>query len=110
MNFLCVYIREAHPADGSQSPKNVEEGIIFNKPRTADERAHIAGACMLRFNFSFPMVLDELSDEVEAKYMAGPVRLYVLDADGRITWKSGLGPHYLNVDGYQAAVERAVSA
>jgi hypothetical protein len=65
---------------------------------------------MLRFNFSFPMVLDEMSDEVDAKYMAGPVRLYVLDADGRITWKSGLGPHYLDAEGYLDAVERAVSA
>jgi hypothetical protein len=110
MNFLCVYIREAHPADGSQSPKNVDEDIIFNKPTTDDERAHIAGACMLRYNYSFPMVLDDMEDTVDTKYMAGPVRLYVLDADGRIIWKSGLGPHYLDADGYEAAVEQAVSA
>ncbi len=106
MNFLCVYIREAHPADGSQSPKNEAEGIIFNTPKTPDERAHIAGACMLRYNFSFPMVLDEMSDTVDGKYMAGPVRLYVLDAAGKVAWKSGLGPHYLDPDGYQAAVEQ----
>ena len=58
VRFVCVYVEEAHPTDGSQSPKNEAEGILFARPTNADERAEIAAVCMLRINFSFPMVLD----------------------------------------------------
>lgn len=109
MHFLCVYIKEAHPTDGSQSPANVDDGILFEQPKTEDERAELAGACMLRYNFSFPMLLDNMTNEVESRYMAMPERLYVLDEDGRVTWKCGLGPHYFDPDGFEKAVKRQVS-
>ena len=104
-HFLCVYIKEAHPTDGSQTPSNVDDGILYAQPTTDDERAEIAAACMLRYDFSFPMVLDNMTNEVEAKYMAMPERLYVLDADGRVRWKCGLGPHYFDPDGFEVAIE-----
>ncbi len=63
---------------------------------------------MLRYNFSFPMVLDDMTNEVEAKYVAMPERLYVLDENGRVTWKCGLGPHYFDPDGFEDAVRRQV--
>ncbi len=108
MEFLCVYIKEAHPTDGSQSPSNVDDGVLFLQPTTEDERAEIAGVCMLRYNFTFPMVLDNMTNEVEAKYMAMPERLYVLDEAGKVTWKCGLGPHYFDSDGFAAAVKDVV--
>ncbi len=88
MEFLCVYIKEAHPTDGSQSPANVDDGVLYLQPTTADERAEIAGVCMLRYNFTFPMVLDEA---------------------GRVTWKCGLGPHYFDAAGFEAAVKEVVA-
>ena len=105
MHFLCVYIKEAHPIDGSQSPANIDDEVLFTQPTSADERADIAAVCMLRYNFSFPMVLDNMTNEVEDKYVAMPERLYVLDADGRVAWQGGLGPHYFDPDGFVAAVE-----
>ena len=110
MNFLCVYIKEAHPTDGSQSPGNVEEGILFKQPTTADERAEVAAACMLRFNFSFPMVLDDMSNEVVETYLGNPERTFILDANGIVTWRCGLGPHYFDPDGYEAEIRRMVGA
>ena len=106
-HFLCVYIKEAHPTDGSQAPSNVDDGILYAQPTTDDERAEIAAACMLRYNFSFPMVLDNMTNEVEANYIAMPERLYVLDADGRVRWKCGLGPHYFDAGGFEEAIEAA---
>ena len=104
--FVCVYIKEAHPTDGSQSPPNVDEGVLYAQPTNADERAAVAAACMLRYNFSFPMVLDELTDGVERDYKAWPERLYVIDRDGNVAWKCGLGPYGFDPDGF----ERAISA
>ena len=105
VHFLCVYIKEAHPTDGSQSPSNIDDDVLFAQPTTEDERAEVAAACMLRHNFSFPMVLDDMTDVVGSTYMAMPERLYVLDADGRVTWKCGLGPHLFDPDGFEAAIK-----
>ena len=105
VEFLCVYIKEAHPTDGSQSPPNLDDDVLYAQPTTDDERAEVAAACMLRFNFSFPMVLDNMTNEVEGKYKAMPERLYMLDANGRVTWKCGLGPHLFDPDGFEQAVK-----
>jgi hypothetical protein len=110
VNFLCVYIKEAHPTDGSQSPSNLDDDVLFTQPTTEDERAEVAAACMLRHNFSFPMVLDDMTDVVGNTYMAMPERLYVLDADGRVTWKCGLGPHLFDPDGFEAAIKKQAAA
>lgn len=107
-HFLCVYVQEAHPTDGSQSPANLDDEVLFTQPTTEDERAEIAAACMLRYNFSFPMVLDRMTNEVESRYVAMPERLYVLDQDGRVTWKCGLGPHYFDPDGFEQAIREQV--
>lgn len=106
IHFLCVYIKEAHPTDGSQSPDNIDDDVLFTQPTTEDERAEVAAACMLRFNFSFPMVLDDMTDEAGTAYMAMPERLYVLDGDGRVTWKCGLGPHLFDPDGFEDTIKK----
>ena len=110
VHFLCVYIKEAHPTDGSQSPSNLDDDVLFTQPISDDERAEVAAACMLRFNFSFTMVLDDMTDQTGSTYNAMPERLYLLDAEGRVTWKCGLGPHLFDPDGFEAAIEEVVSA
>jgi len=110
VRFVCVYIKEAHPTDGMQSKANIDENILYASPRTDDERADIAGVCMLRYNFSFPMLLDNMTDEAEAKYAALPERLYVIDADGRIAYKGGLGPHCFDVGEFEHALESVTAA
>lgn len=108
MNFLCVYIKEAHPIDGVRSQANDQEDILFKAPTTDDERAEIAGTCMLRYNFTFPMVLDQLTDPTEDEYKALPDRLYLLDAAGNVAWKSGPGPHYFNAEDWYAEIHKLV--
>ena len=103
IQFICVYVEEAHPTYGSQSPKNEAEGILFARPTNADERAEVAADCMLRINFSFPMVLDNMNNETVSTYVAMPERLYLLDENGRVTWKCGLGLHYFYADGFERA-------
>ncbi len=110
IHFLCVYIKEAHPTDGSQSPSNLDDDVLFAQPTTADERAEVAAVCMLRYNFSFPMVLDDMTDVVASTYMAMPERLYVLDAAGRVTWKCGLGPHLFDPEGFEAAIKEQIAS
>ena len=102
--FCCVYIKEAHPLDGGVLPDNTLEGIEVDSPDTQEERATIAATCMLRYNFPFRMVLDNMTDEAEDKYRSGPDRLYVIGKDGNVTWKSGLGPFYFDVEAWYEAL------
>jgi hypothetical protein len=89
---FCIYIREAHPDDGWQVEMNVDDDVVFNEPTTADERAEMAQTCMLRLNLAMPMLLDDMTNAVDAAYVALPERLYVLDRDHRVAWRSVSGP------------------
>ena len=100
-----MYIQEAHPEDGWQVPMNVTDDVVFSQPKTDDERAEVAEACVLRLNFEMPMLLDDESNQVDTKYMALPERLYLLDADGIITYRSGIGPWNFDVEAWQSAIE-----
>ena len=41
-------------------------------------------ACMLRYNFSFPMLLDTMDNDAEVKYQSWPDRLFIIDREGKI--------------------------
>ena len=66
-----------------------------------DERAEIASAFVLRFKFSFPTVLHNLSDDVEKAYKTMPARVHISDAFWTVTWKCGLGPHPFDLMGFK---------
>lgn len=110
VQFLGVYIREAHAEGEDQVPRNLEESVVFEQPETADERADVAAACMLRYNFSFPMLLDGMDNDAEEKYISWPDRLYLVGADGKIAHQSGLGPFYFDVDAFEEAIRTNLSA
>ena len=102
-----VYIREAHADGEDQVIRNLNEGVIFQQPQSVDERAEVASACMLRYNFSFPMLLDGMDNDAEEKYVSWPDRLYVIGRDGRIAYQGGLGPLYFDVDEFEQALAQA---
>ena len=109
IHFVCVYIKEAHPIDGSQAPSNLDDEVLFAQPTTTEARAEVAAACMLRFNFSFPMVLDNMKNEAEGKYFAMPERLYVIDSLGVIQWKCGIGPHFFDPNGFEKSIKDQIT-
>ena len=104
VQFLGVYIREAHAEGEDQVPRNLKEDVVFTQPETEDERAGIAAACMLRYNFSFPMLLDGRDNDAEEKYVSWPDRLYLIERNGKVAFKSGLGPLYFDVDEFEQAI------
>ena len=90
--FAFVYIREAHPSDEWQKPENVEEGIVHEQPRTLAARLELAGTLVDRFGIRTPTLVDDLGDTASACYAAWPARVYVIETDGEISFKSGVGP------------------
>ena len=100
VNFLCVYIREAHPTDGWAVPDNVD----YAEPKTIEERAAVARVCKLRLNLEMPMLLDNMDNAVDDLYNALPERLYVLDKEGRVAWRSVAGSFGFDVEAWAEAI------
>ena len=108
MAFLTVYITEAHPSDIWQMQSNIKDQVVFASPKNEEERASIAGACVRKLGIKFPSVLDEFGNGTEKAYTGWPDRLYLIDANGRIAYKSKPGPFGFEPDQLGAALARTV--
>jgi hypothetical protein len=91
--FLAVYVREAHPGDGAWPGgfKN-EEGTPINQPADTQQRVAVASQCSKKLEISMPLLVDEIDDRVGRAYSGMPDRLYIIDREGRVAFKSGRGP------------------
>ena len=103
-----VYITEAHPSDVWQMESNIKDKVVFASPRDEQERSAIAGSCVRKLGIKIPAVLDEFGNSTEAAYTAWPDRLYVIDTQGRITFKSKPGPFGFKADELKAALEKTL--
>ena len=92
VEFVCVYIQEAPPSDGWQIPMNDTDEVVYAQPTSEEARVEVASACLLDLQLEMPLVLDEMSNEVDTAYAALPERLYVVDSNGVIAFAGKQGP------------------
>jgi hypothetical protein len=90
--LILVYVREAHPSDGWWMLSNQRIGIELPQPTTNDERRNVAQTCRQHLELDIPFVVDSVDDAVGARYSGMPNRLYLIDREGRVAFKSGRGP------------------
>ena len=105
-----VYITEAHPSDVWQMESNVKEQVVFASPHSEDERAFVAGACVRKLGIEIPAVLDEFGNSTESAYTAWPDRIYLIDAGGRVPYKSRPGPFGFKAEELKAVLLKVVAA
>ena len=105
LEFLYVYIKEAHPSDEWQMDSNVEEDLVFTQPKTFEERMGLAQAFVTEMEIEGPVVVDEIDNIANACFAAWPERLYVIDTEGRITYKGGMGPFEFDTDELEEFIE-----
>ena len=91
--FVMVYVREAHPTDGWRMESNDRLGAITAQPKTYDERVAVAQKCGRVMSLAFPMLVDTIDDAAGTRYSGMPGRLYVIDREGKVAFKSGRGPY-----------------
>ncbi len=90
--FVAVYVREAHAVDGAFSANNENSGIVIKQPRTLSERTDVAKLCTSKLEITTPLVVDTIDDRVGHAYSGSPIRLYLVDQDGKIAYQGGRGP------------------
>jgi len=90
--MYVVYITEAHASDVWQMPSNIRQNVVFAQPKTIEERYGIADSCVRKLNIKMPAIIDSFNDVTEKAYTGWPDRIYVLDQDGRVAFKTKPGP------------------
>lgn len=90
--FFVVYIQEAHPIDAWQLESNVKDDVLVATTTSEDERHKVAGVCLTKLGIELPAVIDEPDNRVERAYTGWPDRLYVINREGRVAYKSAAGP------------------
>jgi hypothetical protein len=93
IQFIFVYVLEAHPTDGWKTPSNTAADIMYSQPVNMDERAKVANDWRSAYGFESPIVLDWPDNRINDDYDGSPERLYVLDSEGVVTFKSEQGPY-----------------
>jgi hypothetical protein len=52
----------------------------------------VAGTCSVNLGIEFPALVDTMDNRSERAYTAWPDRIYVVDREGNIAYKSEAGP------------------
>ena len=104
-----VYIQEAHPSDLWQMSSNVRDEVVFSSPKTDAERIDVATACVRRLGIELPALIDGIEDGTERDYTGWPDRLYVIDTEGRVAYKSRPGPFGFHPPEMEEALQRTLA-
>jgi hypothetical protein len=109
VNFLLVYIREAHSNDRWQSTRNERAGVNLPPAATMTEKEDHAKMCSRKLHLNFPAVVDKMDGSVETAYNAWPSRAFVLGADRRVLYSTRLTELDFHADEMESVL-RNVSA
>ncbi len=106
VEFVVVYIREAHPEDGWVITSNREQDIAFNDPTNNEERMEAAASCAIRLKIKIPVVVDDIDDKIASAYGALPDRLYLIGKGGKVAYQGEQGPWGFDPAKLAEAIER----
>jgi len=102
---VIVYVREAHPnllEEGNQT------GVVGN-PKDLKERVILATQCVSQYKFTIPMVIDGMDGKVNQDYQAAPVRVTVVDIDGKVAFYAGKGPADFRIPPVERTLTRLIA-
>ena len=118
VQFLNIYIREAHPIDGwwlgrRLTKKPVERyapkvSMGYYDPKDIEERRSVAGDCNSALDYGVPTYVDNMDDAVNKAYAAWPTRLYLIGLDGRVVYAGGMAPYNYKPAEFKAEIEKYI--
>ena len=109
VDFVVVYIREAHPEEGWVVTMNRDTGIAVQDPTTDAERETVAATCAIQLKIRMPVVVDKVDDAVARAYGALPDRLYLIGKGGRVAFQGEPGPFGFKPEALEAAIDSALA-
>lgn len=94
VDFMLVYIREAHPGSILSVPDGMGGTRLEVLPQTStvDERLKAVRQLIKLRKLTMPAVIDDEASTVKRAYASWPDRLYIVGVDGKIAYKGRPGP------------------
>jgi type I thyroxine 5'-deiodinase len=84
---------------------NVKDNVLFATPKTMEERSAVAGSCVRKLGIKFPAVIDNIDNKTEQAYTGWPDRLYLIDREGKVAFKSKPGPFGFKPEQLESAIK-----
>jgi len=117
IQFVSIYIREAHPVDGWWLGRRLTKNLIrmifgtqasmeHYDPKTIEERRAVAGECETALQYGIRTYVDDMDDAVNQVYAGWPTRLYLVGLDGRVVYAGGMGPYDFKPEKLKAAMNK----
>jgi type I thyroxine 5'-deiodinase len=91
-------------------PVNVREKVLFADPKNEDERSQVASSCVRDLKIELPALIDDARNSTERAYTGWPDRLYLIDQQSVVRFKSKPGPFGFHVKDLAQAVRSLVPA
>ena len=122
VEFLVVYVKEAHPTDkwwlGRSRTQTLLHELSGNparldiaEPVTLAQRRKVAASCQANlFDGVVPLYVDAMDDRVSQAYAAKPTRIYFIGRDGRVVYNPGIGPFGFSPDHLETEIEKYLAA
>lgn len=108
VEFLLVYVREAHPTDGWQVPRNEKEKVLLESAKTYEEKDEHATSCARNLGITFTTLVDGMDNATEKAYTAWPDRFYIIDKAGKIVVKGRPGPEGFKAVEIEAGIKKVL--
>jgi len=89
-----------------QMEANVRQNVVFASPKNMREREAVADSCVRNLHIEIPALVDGLDNLIERAYTGWPDRLYVIDAQGSVQYKSKPGPFGFHPEDMEAALQK----
>ncbi|MCK4800814.1 MAG: hypothetical protein KAS84_02415 [Anaerolineales bacterium] len=115
IQFITIYIREAHPVDGWWFGKGFMNILLklsgskvswdIYDPKTIQERRAAAGDCAQSLGYGIKTYVDEMDDAVNKAYAAWPTRLYLINKEGTVVYAGGPGPFGFKPGALEQAIQ-----
>jgi type I thyroxine 5'-deiodinase len=70
----------------------VKDKVVYASPLNSGEREALADVCVIKLGIEMPAIVDNFDDATDTVYNGWPDRLYVIDREGRVAYKSKPGP------------------
>ncbi len=93
-----------------QTENNLKDKILFRSPKDYEERSQVAGTCVRKLGIKFPAVVDGFDNTTEAAYTGWPERIYLIDRNNRVVYKSKPGPFGFKPEELATALKKITGA
>ncbi len=106
IQFLVVYIKEAHPT-GRQIRGR---GPNVKQPTNLGERFTVARSCAAGLKITMPIVIDEVGGKnVDTDYAGWPDRLALVGKGGKLIYYGGRGPWGFSPNALESAIKKCLA-